>query len=225
MQYSHLMLYDSPSFPAAYRQAREQFRNLHQQATWRSLWSALTGRRHNLLSLDDVQKHHDQAQERSYLGLRLVPIAQIRGSEGRSADFDADFRPLKAYNQDRWIRVAAARSQDMALPAVQLVQVNDCYFVRDGHHRISVAKMMGQMEIEAEVTLWRGASLPGQRNQHAIRQPVVFGASSPGKRLRDRLIAVSRWLVTLGERFRTRMSPEPCTPAVQCSYYGRPKSI
>jgi hypothetical protein len=49
-----------------------------------------------------------------------------------------------------------ARSEDRALPPVNLVQINNLYFVRDGHHRISVARMMGQVEIEAEVTIWHG---------------------------------------------------------------------
>jgi len=32
--------------------------------------------------------------------------------------------------------------------------VGDIYFVRDGHHRISVAKALGQLEINAEVRVW-----------------------------------------------------------------------
>jgi len=40
------------------------------------------------------------------------------------------------------------------LPPVELVQVGDVYFVRDGHHRISVARTVGQRDIEAEVTVW-----------------------------------------------------------------------
>jgi hypothetical protein len=120
----------------------------------------MTGRRHCLLSLNDVQAHRVQGRQRSYAGLHLVPIAQIRGSEGRSADFDVDFYPLKSYEQERWTNVAVAHSLGKALPPVELVQVGENYFVRDGHHRISVAKMMGQREIEAEVTVWRGAGLP-----------------------------------------------------------------
>jgi hypothetical protein len=40
------------------------------------------------------------------------------------------------------------------LPPVSLVQVGDEYFVRDGHHRISVAKAFGQETIEARVAVW-----------------------------------------------------------------------
>ena len=45
-----------------------------------------------------------------------------------------------------------------------LVKVGDKYFVLDGHHRISVAKALGQESIEAEVTVWDVAGpLPWER--------------------------------------------------------------
>jgi uncharacterized ParB-like nuclease family protein len=45
------------------------------------------------------------------------------------------------------------------LPPVELVQLGDLYFVRDGHHRISVAQAMGQESIEAEVIVWQAEGL------------------------------------------------------------------
>jgi hypothetical protein len=51
--------------------------------------------------------------------------------------------------------IARARDRDKALPPVELIQVGDLYFVRDGHHRISVARAVGQRYIEAEVTAWQ----------------------------------------------------------------------
>jgi hypothetical protein len=45
------------------------------------------------------------------------------------------------------------------LPPVELIQVGSVYFVRDGHHRISVARAMGQQEIEAVVTVWQTADI------------------------------------------------------------------
>jgi hypothetical protein len=50
--------------------------------------------------------------------------------------------------------IAAAWELGRELPPVELVQIGDFYFVRDGHHRISVARAMGQEHIEAEVTVW-----------------------------------------------------------------------
>ena len=70
-----------------------------------------------------------------------------------------------------------------------LVQVGDVYFVCDGHHRISVARALGQLAIEAEVTVWQVA---GPSPSNAAEQP-----SRPG--LTDRLLGMGhgfsrRWL-------------------------------
>jgi hypothetical protein len=85
----------------------------------------------------------------------MVPIQQIWGSEGRSADFDSLFYPRQGHSQGRWVGIAAARMMGLVLPPVDLIQVGDGYFVRDGHHRISVARALGEEYIEAEVTLWQ----------------------------------------------------------------------
>jgi hypothetical protein len=84
-----------------------------------------------------------------------VLIGQIRGSQDRSHDFDHDFNPLQDHNKGRWLGIAAARQRGKALPPVELVQVGDVYFVRDGHHRISVARALGQRDIKAKVMVWR----------------------------------------------------------------------
>jgi len=56
--------------------------------------------------------------------------------------------------RDRWVSVAMTRSQYIPLPPVNLVQVGDRYFVEDGHHRISVARALGESTIDAEVSIW-----------------------------------------------------------------------
>ena len=60
--------------------------------------------------------------------------------------------PLR--DRERWVNVATAMMEDAALPPIELIHVNGTYFVRDGHHRVSVAKMIGQQEIDAIVTTW-----------------------------------------------------------------------
>ena len=137
------------------REASERFRQLHVKAARRKLWSRLVGRHSALLHLSDVPGHH-QLMVRPNAGVQQVRIDQIRGSEGRADDFDGDFRPLNGHQKDRWVSIAVARSQDVPLPPVNLVQVGDHYYVRDGHHRISVAKAEGQVEIDAEVMVWQG---------------------------------------------------------------------
>lgn len=110
------------------------------------LWAKLVGKRHSLPSLP----HQAKASHRT-LETVAVPLSKIVGTEGRSADFDADFNPLKTSDRERWISIAAARRMGTVLPAVELLQVGDKYYVRDGHHRVSVARVMGQMEIDAQV--------------------------------------------------------------------------
>jgi hypothetical protein len=88
-------------------------------------------------------------------GTRSVPIHQIHGSESRPGDFDREFNPLHDINRARWLSVAGARLRGRALPPVALVQVGDGYFVRDGHHRISVARALSQTAVEATVEVWQ----------------------------------------------------------------------
>jgi hypothetical protein len=90
-------------------------------------------------------------------GVQTVPIEQIRGSHGRCHDFDSDFYPHQPHTKSRWLRVAQARQQGLSLPPVELTQVGEIYFVRDGHHRISVARALGQTDIEAQVRVWQVA--------------------------------------------------------------------
>jgi len=88
------------------------------------------------------------------VGTKMVTIKDIRGTEGREHDFDANFNPRHERMRDRWVSVARARFNQTPLPAVELIQVGEIYFVRDGHHRISVARALGQQAIDAHVTVW-----------------------------------------------------------------------
>ena len=82
-----------------------------------------------------------------------VMLSEIKGSiGGRVRDFDADFRPLNGRSRTRWVSVAAARQQGVRLPPVELIQVDDAYFVVDGHHRLSVAQAAGEDNVVANVT-------------------------------------------------------------------------
>ena len=121
---------------------------------WRDrIRSTLTRGNQGLVDLASVEAS-SAVQARHHAGLRTVTIDEIRGSEGRSKDFDRSFRPRADHNRTRWLSIASARQRGTPLPPVSLIQIGDTYFVRDGHHRISVARAMGQVEIEAEVVVW-----------------------------------------------------------------------
>ncbi len=134
-------------------------------AGWRNrLFTKVTGRQHTLLNLSEVSASQS-VFIRSHGGIRSVPIARIRGS--RCKDFDTSFRPLNQVSLERWVSVAYAYQRGISLPIVELVQVDDLYYVRDGHHRISVACWQGQKEIEATVTVWHFRPAEGQPQSQA----------------------------------------------------------
>jgi hypothetical protein len=85
-------------------------------------------------------------------GLQVVPLESIVGTVDRAADFDRGFRPTSPRLRSRWERIAAAQRRGEALPPISLYKVGDLYFVRDGHHRVSVAKSLGRQDIDAYVT-------------------------------------------------------------------------
>ncbi len=84
-------------------------------------------------------------------GLQIVPLDAIVGTVDRAADFDRGFRPTSPRLRSRWERIAAAQRRGESLPPISLYRVGDLYFVRDGHHRVSVAKSLGRQDIDAYV--------------------------------------------------------------------------
>jgi hypothetical protein len=160
------------------RAAMGAFQKEWRQARLGRLFSELTGRTGRLLRLSDVL-FSCRVRGSHYAGVRTVAIDDIQGSEGRCGDFDAEFRPLRLHNKARWARVAQARLTGVTLPLVELVQVGDVYFVRDGHHRISVARAFGQESIDAQVTVWEVAGpLPRERAApvgRLVAVPAWFG--------------------------------------------------
>lgn len=103
-----------------------------------------------LLSFSEVREKIGWEEE-SYIGLRTVPIDAIVGSVGRYRDFDREFLPRQRSTRTRWRRIDEAFYLDISLPPVQLYKVGDVYFVKDGNHRVSVARDRGAAFIDAEV--------------------------------------------------------------------------
>jgi hypothetical protein len=128
--------------------ALQQYRMARVRGQLNHLWSALTGRSRSLHRLPKTT-----AGGQRFAGLQAVPLRQIRGTEGRTDDFDRDFNPLTDHTRARWLSVFTAWEKDVALPPVELIGVGETYFVRDGHHRISVARALGQDYIERVVTV------------------------------------------------------------------------
>jgi hypothetical protein len=106
--------------------------------------------RRRLLALDEVRAILKIRGE-EYRGVMAVPVDLIIGSEGRYRDFARGFLPKHSYLRDRWVRIDSAHYHEVVLPPIRLYELGGAYFVRDGNHRVSVARMQGVLEIDAEV--------------------------------------------------------------------------
>ena len=121
------------------------------KATLSRIHNFLHADRDNLLSLSEVKKIVKPRNE-VYRGLQAVPINKIVGSEGRYRDFNKFFFPRSEYLRARWQKIDIARIRDTPLPVIKLYEIGGAYFVRDGNHRVSVARSRGGEIIDAEIT-------------------------------------------------------------------------
>jgi hypothetical protein len=132
-------------------QAEKDFNEARWQAFLNDIAAFLNRRSNELLSFDAVRSSLP-VYGQSYRGVQEVPVEKIVGTtSNRYADFDRAFLPSQARTKARWKNIDVLRLRDVNLPPVQLYQVGEVYFVRDGHHRVSVARQTGQTFIDAEV--------------------------------------------------------------------------
>mgnify|MGYP003553723675 CR=1 FL=1 len=103
------------------------------------------------MSFDEVVEALGRKAE-NYVGTKVIPLDAIVGSVDKVRDFDRRFRPTSAVNRQRWERLAQASRTGEIIPPIDVYQIGDYYFVRDGHHRVSVARSLGVKLIEARVT-------------------------------------------------------------------------
>jgi len=112
-----------------------------------------TRRPTDLLSFEAV-KHNLRLQDSSYKGLQEIELDKIVGSIGRYRDFTRTFLPKNDQTKDRWRRIDTVASEE-GYPPIDVYQVGNVYFVRDGNHRVSVARANQAKTIEAYVTEYR----------------------------------------------------------------------
>jgi hypothetical protein len=104
-----------------------------------------------ILPFEEVVEALGRTGERA-LGLRLVDVESIVGTVDRTRDFDRDFNPTTPRLRERWERIAAAQRRGEPMEPIDVYRVGDLHFVRDGHHRVSVARARGLDTIAAHVT-------------------------------------------------------------------------
>ena len=132
-------------------QTENDFNKARNKALFNDLQHFLNPKETELLSFTDI-KNWLKPKNEVYLGMQVVPVNLIAGSEGRYKDFDNHFFPRNMHLKNRWRRIDDAHLRDVILPPIQLYEIGGLYFVRDGNHRVSVARAQGVECIDAEVT-------------------------------------------------------------------------
>ncbi len=140
------------SSPGVRAKADEAFSQARRRVFFRRVLEFFTGHpSEGLLSFEQVR---DKLKIRGqhYAGTQIIPLDKIVGSVGRYHEFDRAFLPTQEHIRERWKRVYEVAHSLEGFPAIDVYQIGDVYFVRDGHHRVSVIKELGATTIEATVT-------------------------------------------------------------------------
>src|SRR5919106_358243 len=104
-----------------------------------------------ILPFDEVVQALGRRSER-YLGLQTIELDSIVGTVDRTREFDRRFRPTSRRLRQRWERINKAMRQGEGMPPIDVYRIGELHFVKDGHHRVSVARALGYEVIEAWVT-------------------------------------------------------------------------
>ncbi len=136
---------------ATYWQALNDFRRARGRANLEQLMAKITGASAELLSYEEVRQQL-QARESIERGRREIPMDAIVGSVGRYSDFTRSFLPRQDSGDARWARVKTAMTGLVGVPPIEVYQIGDVFFVKDGNHRVSVARQMEFIYIDAYVT-------------------------------------------------------------------------
>ena len=155
------------------------------------------------------------ATSRVDLGEQVIALDSIVGTvDRRRGEFDRDFRPSPG-TRGRWERIAEARKRGEAMPPIDVFRIGDLHFVRDGHHRVSVARALKEKDINANVIEVRTklgtgpglqmADLPLKRHERVFHERVPL---PPEQRVRIQLSDEWRYaqLATYVEAYGFRAS-------------------
>ena len=105
----------------------------------------------HILPFEEVVRALGRTGERR-LGRQLITLDSIVGTVDRSREFDRSFRPTSPRVAERWQRINLAQRKGQAMPPIDVYRIGDMHFVKDGHHRVSVARALGHRDIDAYVT-------------------------------------------------------------------------
>ncbi len=128
----------------------DAFNAARRRAFVQDVLAELSGRSDELLSFADVETHLHPSEPQEEVHLEEIPLKQIVGSVGRYRDFNRAFLPRDQIDPQRWMRIDRLQRHHK-LPPIDVFRVGEVYFVRDGNHRVSVARARRQRTIQARV--------------------------------------------------------------------------
>lgn len=129
--------------------AYQEGQALSQKAWLHGILQRIRGEPGELLPFHAVAQLRPSGEH--YLGIQTIEVAKIIGSVDRYADFDRHFLPKTDFTVQRWTQLRKATLEGVELPSIQVYKVGQSYFVRDGNHRVALAKTTGQIYIDAEI--------------------------------------------------------------------------
>ena len=130
--------------------ARDDFSHAYRKGFFRAIVSAIQSVNNDLIPYDEVRKRIPMRGQH-YLGLQQIETDKVVGSVSRFNDFDRAFLPRQTHTRSRWESIDRAYFEDVILPPIDVYKIGDVYFVKDGNHRVSVARERGQVYMDAYV--------------------------------------------------------------------------
>lgn len=137
--------------PYPYHKAIQDFQQARRKAGLELSLARLRGKSADLIPYQEIRARLG-ATESGGAQLRDIPLDAIVGSVNRYTDFTRSFLPRTPSDQHRWAQVRVGIEAMTGLPPIEVYQMDQVYFVRDGHHRISAVRDAGGTHIQAYVT-------------------------------------------------------------------------
>lgn len=131
-------------------EAKRGFENALDKNFWHGVSSLVTHTSNALLDFDNII-HRIPFEGQYDAGIQEIPVDHIKGSVGRVHDFSARFLPRSNKVRHRWVSIARANLAGEYIPPIEVYQIGSVYFVKDGNHRVSVARSLNQQTIMAHV--------------------------------------------------------------------------
>ena len=136
-----------------YVRSEAEFNQARKKGFWEAIIGLIKGQQTRPLVFDEVvEKLH--LEQSTYLGLQDIPVKNIVGSAGRDKDFTRHFWPTTddVFGKERWRNIYTRAVTGAGFPPIDVYKIDQAYFVKDGHHRVSVARYLNWKTIQAHVT-------------------------------------------------------------------------